>query len=292
MEPAGVALPAQSAAWWDKTTRTVTCTACHEIEPTPTVVEDTTTVAPAASIPDPPKLAEIDRGIGGASAKAKYDGLKVRQERKIEERWGTGFVGGVAKALSTEPQSTTAWAKGAGGEQALARRLERDLQAPIVALHDRSVPRTKGNIDHLIICPTGVWIVDAKNYKGKVERRDVGNWRTRDIQLFVNGRNRMKAVAGMGWQVTAVRNALEGTLFTETPIHAALCFTNSEWPLFAKPSTINDVWILWAKELVKLVSAPGDLNDQGMDFVARLLSERLPAVVSELQAPQNAEVSH
>ncbi len=281
-----IALPAQTQAWWDKTARSVTCLTCHEThtaDPTAPAVADGQQVAqPLTAISaEAPLLGEIDRGIGGASAQAKYDGLKARHDRRIEDRWGRGFVGGVAKTLSTEPQSTTAWAKGAVGEQALANRLGRDLPAPIVALHDRSVPGTKGNIDHLIIGPNGVWIVDAKNYKGKVERRDVGNWRTTDIQLFVNGRNRMKAVTGMEWQVAAVRAALAETPFAGAEIHPALCFTNSEWPLFAKPAQVKGVWVLWAKKLIELASAPGAHNDQAMDYIARVLSERLPAVTSE-----------
>ncbi len=153
-----------------------------------------------------------------------------------------------------------------------------------MVLNDRKVPRTRGNIDHLIIGPNGIWIVDAKNYRGRVERRDVGHWRTTDVQLFVNGRNRMVAVEGMEWQSDAVFAALSGTPFAETPIHSALCFTNSEWPLLAKPGTVRGVWILWAKKLVELASQPGDLDDQDIEQVARLLSSRLPAMVPDAKA--------
>ncbi len=188
------------------------------------------------------------------------------------------------KLLATEPQSTSAWAKGANGERALANRLARDLPAPIVVLNDRKVPRTRGTIDHLIIGPSGIWIVDAKNDRGRIERRDVGHWRVPDIELFVNGRNRMNAVEGMEWQSDAVYAALAGTSFAETPIHSALCFTNSEWPLLAKPGTVRGVWILWAKKLVELASQPGDLDDQAIEQIARLLSSRLPAMVSDSAA--------
>ena len=69
-------------------------------------------------------------------------------------------------------------------------------------LHDRRVPNTRGNIDHLVIAATGVWIVDAKKWEGRVERR----WGGRPSQrlLFVNGRNRTAAIEKLGWQIQAV----------------------------------------------------------------------------------------
>lgn len=56
----------------------------------------------------------------------------------------------------------------------------------VIALHDRRVPGTKGNIDHLAVGPGGVYIVDAKRYEGKVERRDVGSFFRPDARLYVN----------------------------------------------------------------------------------------------------------
>jgi hypothetical protein len=78
--------------------------------------------------------------------------------------------------LSDDPQSTTAWAKGSEGERRLAEHLLRTVGGRAVLLHDRKVPHTRGNIDHIAIAASGVWVIDAKNYNGLVERRDVGGW--------------------------------------------------------------------------------------------------------------------
>jgi hypothetical protein len=40
-----------------------------------------------------------------------------------------------------------------------------------VVLHDRRIPGRRSNIDHLVIARSGVWVVDTKRYRGKVERR-------------------------------------------------------------------------------------------------------------------------
>jgi hypothetical protein len=67
-----------------------------------------------------------------------------------------------------DPQSTRAWARGSEGERRLAAHLLRTVGDRAVLLHDRKVPRTRGNIDHLAIAASGVWVIDAKHYTGLV----------------------------------------------------------------------------------------------------------------------------
>jgi hypothetical protein len=78
----------------------------------------------------------------------------------------------------------------------------------VIALHDRLIPGTRGNIDHLFVAPTGVWIVDAKAYKGKVVQREVGPLWRRDNEVYVGGRNRTALARGVEHQLTAVLAAV------------------------------------------------------------------------------------
>jgi hypothetical protein len=64
-----------------------------------------------------------------------------------------------------------------------------------------------------------VWVIDAKNYTGLVQRRDKGGFFKTDYHLYVGGRDRSKIVAGLGWQIEAVRLVLGDA---EVPVHAAL----------------------------------------------------------------------
>jgi Nuclease-related domain len=70
-------------------------------------------------------------------------------------------------------------------------------------------PPSKANIDHLVIAPRGVFVVDAKNYKGQLERRDRGGFFSTDYRLYVGGRDKTALVAGMAKQAEAVRAALD-----------------------------------------------------------------------------------
>ena len=63
------------------------------------------------------------------------------------------------------------WARGAAGELATAVLLERLPRSRWVVLHDLAVPGSRANVDHLVIGPTGVWVVDTKAYRARVVAR-------------------------------------------------------------------------------------------------------------------------
>lgn len=271
------ALSPGTKAWWDVTARTATCTDCQPVAAAapevPVPVDAPPAEDAAPDLASPPSLA----GVAGGSALREYERRHQRREERIEQKWGrlSGFV----KLISDDPQSTRAWAKGSEGERRLARRLTNDLRERAVLLHDRKVPGTRGNIDHLAVAASGIWVIDAKHYKGRVEQRDVGRWFKADLRLNVGGRDRTKAVDGLGWQVDAVHKALTGLelpTVAEVPIHAALCFIEAEWKFFPKPFFQSGVWVTWAKKLIEMIGAPGPLSPDEVKACAGYLSKSLP----------------
>jgi len=58
-----------------------------------------------------------------------------------------------------------------------APSLDRLADTGLYFLHDRRIPPTKANIDHIVIAPTGVYIIDAKNYTGRAYLRVEGRMR-------------------------------------------------------------------------------------------------------------------
>ena len=284
-----VPLMAGSRAQWDSVAKTVTCLAC--VETTLAPAGEPVAIDPAVQLgaeigavddrlPDdqPPIAAElppIDVGTAGASAQKEFERRHAKREQQMDAKWGTGRIGRFAKFMSDDPQTTTAWKQGARGEELVAQVLSKQLGERAVLLHDRIVPKTRGNIDHLAIAPSGVWIIDAKKYRGKVEKRDVGGWFKTDVRLFVGGRDRSKSVDGLQWQNDAVRTALGDE---DVPVHSSLSFVGAEWPMFfAKPFQLKGVWISWPKKLAELVLADGPLSEGDVDRIARLLSSKLPA---------------
>jgi hypothetical protein len=263
-------LPAGTRAEWNSESKQVTCLDCVAARPATQAA-----TPPAGSEQVGPEDAPIDVGVAGVSARKEYERRQAKRERQLEEKWGTGRLGRIAKALSDDPQSTRAWKDGAVGEERVVAVLHDRLGDSAVLLHDRKVPGTLGNIDHIAVASSGVWIIDAKRYKGKDEKRDKGGWFSSDIRLYVGGRDRTNLIAAMGWQHDAVFAALTGE---DVPTHRALTFVGADWPLFfAKPLRLGDVWVSWPTALADLVAKPGPLEPRDMERTARLLAATLPA---------------
>lgn len=267
----GAALAAGTVAYWDAEAKTVTCLTCRG---------ETTSVSvarPPEDLPVTPR--ELDRGTAGASARRRYERLHEQREQVARDRLGKR-LGGLYLALSTEPQSTVAWAQGARGERLLGEYLEKlHDDTTVIVLHDRRIPGSRANVDHIAITREGgVWAIDAKNYIGKVQRIDKGGWFSTDERLYVGRRDCSKLVAGMAKQVEAIKTAIGEPEMQEfdVTVRAALCFVDAEWSLFAKPFALDSVWIGWAKALGTRLQAEGALAPEHVRILARRVAEALP----------------
>ncbi len=63
------------------------------------------------------------------------------------------------------------WQRGAQGERRTARLLDRLTRDGFVVFHDLAMPgNTSANVDHLVIGPTGVFVIDSKQWTGQVHQ--------------------------------------------------------------------------------------------------------------------------
>jgi hypothetical protein len=223
--------------------------------------------------PQPPDDVPIDFGVAGASALAEHE----RRHKNREERaLARGRVRGrITLALTDDPQSTKAWEQGASGERFVGAHLDKLRSKGICVLHDRHIPSTRANIDHIVVAPSGIWVVDTKNYSGAIEVRDIGGWFRTDLRLYVGNRDRTKLVAGMAKQLDAVRHALGANA---APVRAVLCFSRDDWKPFAKPLVINGVVVSRVQQLTKLIQRAENRGVSVSDASALLARTLRPAV--------------
>ena len=251
-------------AVWNRASRTMHCIAC------PPAAASSTADAATESVPALPEA-----GVAGGSGRHEYERRRDKREADVRGRWGNR-LGGLILALNDEPQSTRAWAIGARGEEKLAKALA-DLEG-IRFLHDRRVPGTKGNIDHLVITSAGVFVVDAKHYEGRVEVVDRGGLFRTDLRLRVGRRDCSYLATNMSWQVEAVTKALhQAGVESEPPVRPVLCFVDGEWPLLFPPDSYLGVRLESPKSIRRLITAKGDLGVEEVDGLTALLAEALPA---------------
>jgi hypothetical protein len=62
-----------------------------------------------------------------------------------------------------------AWRRGAAGERRTARVLAALERHGWAVLHDLALPGSRANIDHLVIGPGGVFVIDSKQYRGRLQ---------------------------------------------------------------------------------------------------------------------------
>jgi hypothetical protein len=177
--------------------------------------------------------------------------------------------------VSDEPQSTRAWSIGAEGEETLAREL--GALDGIRLLHDRRIPGSRANIDHIVLAPGGVFVVDAKNYRGLIRVQDRGPFWREDLRLVVGGRDCSALADGLARQVDAVLGALVAAGEDPLPrISPALCFVDGEWPLIRRPREFRGVQLVDERSIRSLVTTSDDLAPDTIDRLARVLAKRLP----------------
>lgn len=266
----GAVLKVGTAARYDRQAKTVRCLECQ----------------PAAG------AAPLDVGIAGGSARvianrqqAKRDQRKAAEEAAIRQampRLG-GLVVGVRRILA-EPEKPTSWQRGADGEEAVGRTFGRLADEGFVMLHDRRKPGTRWNIDHVVVGPRGVYVIDAKHYSGRLEIRSTGTiFRPGPNRVFVRGRPQDKRVAAMDWQIDIVREAvadlLDGTGAVCKPV---LCFLGVDLGFNQQPMLVgdNDVLVTWPRRFVKDIGRDGPLTSAQIDVVARRIAEKLPAAAA------------
>lgn len=251
----GTALEARTEAVYERATRTVRCLSCaaplpspsDELGDEPAVVEESPTAATGDSDAAP------GAGTAGASARREFERRQARREERIRTKHPK--LGGLILALSDDPQSTTAWNSGALGEERLGQGLDACASDTVRLLHDRRIPGTRANIDHLAVTPSGVLVIDAKRYVGKRPALVVegGLLRPRVEKLTVGSRDQAKLVDGVIKQVDLVAGLVGDAL----PVRGYLCFLEADWPLIGGSFTVRGIDVLWPKKLYPRLAADG-----------------------------------
>ena len=197
-----------------------------------------------------------------------------KSNREVRTRQSHPLIGGLLLAWRGAPQSESAFHQGKLGERAIAAYLEKHtVRGEVILLHDRRMPGGYGNIDHLAIAPAGVFVIDAKNIKGKVR---VAKPLFGAAKLTIRGRNRTKLIDGLDRQTHAVRGAITTSGHPEVSVQGVLCFTAAaDLPLLGTLK-MRGHFLLHRRALAKRLKKRGPLQPPTIDALARTLATVLP----------------
>lgn len=165
--------------------------------------------------------------VGGGSA-----------ERKAEELASSG------------DGAAAAWAAGAEGEKRAAEELS-NLREAWTVLHDRLLRpgQSEANLDHVVVGPGGMFLVDAKNRAGRVTAWEGGLFQhtvQAGDRVSLNLGAELKKVHGM-----AAYMAVE-TGCAVTPV---LCLAGAHEAEFGEPQMVQGVWVVPVSKLVAWLSS-------------------------------------
>lgn len=183
---------------------------------------------------------------------------------------------GSASSRNGRP-SPRRWVQRAEGDRRSRTRLRIIEGDGVVVLNDRRDPGSQTNIKWIAVSSAGVFVIDAKSYKGLVHTKRAGPiWDLGPYELHIGRRNCTSLVEGVATQRGLVRAALDTTTWgAEVPVYAILCLTRADWG-FASAIEISDVSVGWPKLVALRVQAPGVMDSPAVQEVSQMIAEHLP----------------
>lgn len=256
---------------------------------------------PGSSAQPPATLVPVNDEVAGGSAQAEYDRRAARHADDLRRRrprilalglavalvglavgllvhpiYGAVVIGLdlalVSAALFTTPNSIAAWQVGADGEARTGRILEPLKAEGFRILHDRRIPGARrANIDHILIGPPGVFVVETKSYSGSLK--------IRGDEIFVAGRRKNGWIDEVNREALAVQTALAAEMAAlGLTVQPLICVHRADLPWLR--SEVRGVRVVSGKGLVsRLGKAESVLAPTDVERLAGLADARLrPAV--------------
>jgi hypothetical protein len=140
-----------------------------------------------------------------------------------------------------------------------------------VVLHDRRIPRSRVNIDHIAVARSGIWVIDSEHHTGKVA---ISKPLFGQVKLTIAGRDKTKLVESLAKQL-ALAEAVMPDIAPGVPVRGALCFVEAELPVLGR-LTFNGYPLLSTKSLAKRINANGPVSEEDVPVIAAQIGERFP----------------
>jgi len=232
------------------------------------------------------------RAPAGASARATYERRLERHRERVRKRrpailfmgatlvaigiallnvpnnwtflgWPLIAIGilRTATALFETPANIRAYRIGSAGEGRAGALLDELETKGFRVFHDVKRPSGRDNIDHFVIGPPGVVVVETKNHSGQV--------RVRGRDLYVDGRRKTEFVSQVHRQTKSLAAAL-----AVPDVTGIICVVDGHFPWFGS-RRIDGIDLVSRRSLLKTIRAmPATLAPEDVDRLA-LIAARL-----------------
>lgn len=143
------------------------------------------------------------------------------------------------------PPTATEWDRGAAGEELTARILAPLTSLGWTILHDRRLPGSGANVDHLAIAGDDIYVIDTKAWRGRVKL-------LADGRLWY-GRTPLDSVlATITWEANVVSAHLTRRIHRPVTTHPVLCLHGAHLP--GDPIHLGRLAIVTGSTLVRVLT--------------------------------------
>ena len=232
----GMVIEKKTAGWYNGVERIVRCTTCgkpSEVAESPVVEDLTPERSPVSNLREDP--------VSGSSM------LREAQSRNDQN-----------------------YLKGATGEYLTGVKFKADLHDGIVVLSDRFVPGSLSNVDHIVVAPSGVWVVETKNWHGKIRYKESVFKGTK--RLMVGEYDRTTKIDAMFGLVIPVAQVVNDK---SVDVRPAMVLLDGNWAFGSMFRRLvhKTVLITGLDHLVKEINAPGRLDVEQINEIAARLDD-------------------
>jgi hypothetical protein len=203
---------------------------------------------------------------GGSAEQMEHDALR-RAERLRDQ------------AARAEREAEM-WGKGRQGEERVGELLDSLGRAGVRTVHDRAVPGSDANLDHVVAAPSGIYVVDAKDWSGRVS--------IHGSRLWQNDRDRDEVVAAAAAQAAVVQRLVDDLNPPRpVPVHALICFAGDA--RLGHPERLGDVGLVDLDQLAEVIgTGEPELAAVEVEFVAKQFAARLTPRTGYTEAESRA----
>ncbi|MGA2675718.1 MAG: nuclease-related domain-containing protein [Methanobacterium sp.] len=160
------------------------------------------------------------------------------------------------------------WRKGARGEKLVANHLSK-LPKEYITINDVKIPNLVGNIDHVVVGPSGIYAIETKNYSSCY-------FADEDYWYYCNSRQKAKTNPAKQAKIQALKlnefisEQAENTL-NRLYVHPIVVPINSNLIFFQE---IESYSIVFPDKLVEFISKKhNNFNSNDVEIVTKILSK-------------------
>ena len=214
---------------------------------------------------------------GGASASNKGRELKTAASTaRAARQAGTKVVRG--KSETAYKKQAKAWEAGSVGEERAARKLDLLTKHGYTTLHDVLLePGKRWNLDHLVFGPSGLYFVDAKNWRGTIRVRGNSVYRS-----WYAGPSQGRKTETMDHEVAKVRGmASHASARLGQRIQPVICLAGAKSRQFEGVEraggviivSVDTIWV-WLRDAKPVL--PPEIVDMNVTLARRLFPAATP----------------